>query len=101
MKNKLLKVCNIFFDSGPIERKPRKKPFIIFSKLCLYLLLIILFLFIIRVLKSYGWLFLPLGLISLLNGFEKYFNKEEKWDVFGSFGVAISCILIFIEKITI
>lgn len=95
MKSRLLKVWNLFFESSEIERIPRTKP-IILQHLCLYLLLIILFLCFTRVLKSFGWLFLPFGLINFVHGFEKYFNKENKWDVLFSFGGAIACILYFL-----
>lgn len=96
MKNKLLKGLKLFYASSEIERKPRLKPLIILSYLSIFLCMVILFFVIIGVLNSFGWVFLTFGLKKVIDGFEKYFNKEKIVDILIEFAKSICFIIIFL-----
>ena len=83
----------LFFEKREITKST--KPFILIRYLMRILMGLILILAIINVI-SINYIILLFGIGSIIDGFERFLKKENKWQMLLDFGIAFICFVVFL-----
>ncbi|MED3787032.1 hypothetical protein P4576_07140 [Peribacillus frigoritolerans] len=91
MSNKLKYVMGLFF-----EKRESTKPFILIRYLMIIAMGLILILCIINGFNFIKYIYLLLGIGSIIDGFESFLKKENKRQMLLNFGIAFMWLVVFL-----